>query len=433
MKSFTVINGFNYLRGEIDMSEVLLKGQKAKAASIRFVGVTTEEKNQALLEIAEGLLEDKSLIIEENAKDLQAGKERGLSDGILDRIMLNEKRIEDMSEAIKLLIELKDPIGATLETIQKENGLLIKKNRVPIGVVGMIYEARPNVTVDAATLSLKTGNAVILRGSSSAYYSNKALVQTIHKALAKTSLPLDSVQLIEDTSRETAKELFTLNEYLDVLIPRGGKNLIDTVVRESTVPVLETGAGNCHVFIDETAQYEMAERIVVNGKTQRPSVCNAIETVLIHEKWFPQFGTELLQALTNRGVEIYGDEQVVQTFGAAKQATEEDWATEYLALKVSVKVVHDVEEAIDHINTYGTNHSEAIVTEEVSNAKLFMMKVDAAAVYHNASTRFTDGFEFGYGAEIGISTQKLHARGPMGLEALTSSKYFIYGEGQVRE
>lgn len=421
------------MRGEIDMSEVLLKGQKAKAASLRFVGVTSEEKNQALLEIAEGLLADKSLIIEENAKDLQAGKERGLSDGILDRIMLNEKRIEDMSEAIKLLIELKDPIGDTLETIQKENGLLIKKNRVPIGVVGMIYEARPNVTVDAATLSLKTGNAVILRGSSSAYYSNKALVQTIHKALAKTSLPLDSVQLIEDTSRETAKELFTLNDYLDVLIPRGGKNLIDTVVRESTVPVLETGAGNCHVFIDETAQYEMAERIVVNGKTQRPSVCNAIETVLIHEKWFPQFGTELLQALTNRGVEIYGDEQVVQTFGAAKQATEEDWATEYLALKVSVKVVQDVEEAIDHINTYGTNHSEAIVTEEVSNAKLFMMKVDAAAVYHNASTRFTDGFEFGYGAEIGISTQKLHARGPMGLEALTSSKYFIYGEGQVRE
>ncbi|RTR27106.1 glutamate-5-semialdehyde dehydrogenase [Robertmurraya yapensis] len=415
------------------MSEVLLKGQKAKAASLRFVGVTTEEKNQALLEIAEGLLAEKSLIIEENAKDLQAGKERGLSDGVLDRIMLNEKRIEDMSKAIKLLIELKDPIGDNLETIQKENGLLIKKNRVPIGVVGMIYEARPNVTVDAATLSLKTGNAVILRGSSSAYYSNRALVQTIHKALAKTSLPLDSVQLIEDTSRETAKELFTLNEYLDVLIPRGGKNLIDTVVRDSTVPVLETGAGNCHVFIDETAQYEMAERIVVNGKTQRPSVCNAIETVLIHEKWFPQFGTELLQALTNRGVEIYGDEQVVQTFGAAKQATEEDWATEYLALKVSVKVVQDVEEAIDHINTYGTNHSEAIVTEEVSNAKLFMMKVDAAAVYHNASTRFTDGFEFGYGAEIGISTQKLHARGPMGLEALTSSKYFIYGEGQVRE
>lgn len=415
------------------MSEVLLKGQKAKAASLSLVGVTTEEKNQALLKIAEGLLADKSLIIEENAKDIQAGKERGLSDGVLDRIMLNEKRIEDMSKAIELLIELKDPIGDNLETIQKENGLLIKKNRVPIGVVGMIYEARPNVTVDAATLSLKTGNAVILRGSSSAYYSNKALVQTIHKALAKTSLPLDSVQLIEDTSRETAKELFTLNDYLDVLIPRGGKNLIETVVRESTVPVLETGAGNCHVFIDETAEYKMAERIVLNGKTQRPSVCNAIETVLIHEEWFQQYGVELLRVLNRRGVEIYGDEQIVQAFREAKLATEEDWATEYLALKVSVKVVHDVQEAIDHINIYGTRHSEAIVTDEAANAELFMMKVDAAAVYHNASTRFTDGFEFGYGAEIGISTQKLHARGPMGLEALTSSKYFIYGEGQVRE
>ncbi|WP_449619905.1 glutamate-5-semialdehyde dehydrogenase [Robertmurraya sp. Marseille-Q9965] len=415
------------------MSEVLLKGQKAKAASLSLVGVTTEEKNQALLKIAEELLADKSLIIEENAKDIQAGKERGLSDGVLDRIMLNEKRIEDMSKAIELLIELKDPIGDNLETIQKENGLLIKKNRVPIGVVGMIYEARPNVTVDAATLSLKTGNAVILRGSSSAYYSNKALVQTIHKALAKTSLPLDSVQLIEDTSRETAKELFTLNDYLDVLIPRGGKNLIETVVRESTVPVLETGAGNCHVFIDETAEYKMAERIVLNGKTQRPSVCNAIETVLIHEEWFQQYGVELLRVLNRRGVEIYGDEQIVQAFREAKLATEEDWATEYLALKVSVKVLHDVQEAIDHINIYGTRHSEAIVTDEAANAELFMMKVDAAAVYHNASTRFTDGFEFGYGAEIGISTQKLHARGPMGLEALTSSKYFIYGEGQVRE
>ncbi|TKC19487.1 glutamate-5-semialdehyde dehydrogenase [Robertmurraya kyonggiensis] len=415
------------------MSEVLLKGQKAKNASLSLVGVTTEEKNQALLKIADGLLMAKSVIIEENEKDLQAGRDRGLSESILDRIMLNEKRIEDMASAIQLLVELRDPIGDNLETIKKENGLHIKKNRVPIGVVGMIYEARPNVTVDAATLSLKTGNAVILRGSSSAYYSNKALVQTIHGALSETNLPVDSVQLIEDTSRETAKELFTLNDYLDVLIPRGGKNLIDTVVRESTVPVLETGAGNCHVFIDETAEYKMAERIVVNGKTQRPSVCNAIETVLIHEKWFHQYGIELLQVLNSRGVEIYGDELVVQVFREAKRATEEDWATEYLALKVSVRIVSDVQEAIKHINTYGTNHSEAIVTEKVENANLFMMKVDAAAVYHNASTRFTDGFEFGYGAEIGISTQKLHARGPMGLEALTSSKYFVYGKGQVRE
>jgi glutamate-5-semialdehyde dehydrogenase len=415
------------------MSEVILKGQKAKAASHAMVGLTTDDKNKALEKIADRLLTDKVALIAENEKDLNAGKEKGLSESVLDRIMLNEKRIEDMSAAIRLLVKLKDPVGDNLETIHKENGLLIKKNRVPIGVVGMIYEARPNVTVDAATLSLKTGNAVILRGSSSAYYSNKALVQTIHTALEETSIPLDAVQLIEDTSRETAKELFTLNEYLDVLIPRGGKNLIDTVVRESTVPVLETGAGNCHVFVDDTANYSMAEKIVVNGKTQRPSVCNAIETVLVHENWFSKYGVELLQALTSRGVEIYGDEKVVSSFSDAKKATEEDWSTEYLALKVSVKVVEGVEEAIEHINTYGTNHSEAIVTENGENAELFMLKVDAAAVYHNASTRFTDGFEFGYGAEIGISTQKLHARGPMGLQALTSSKYFIFGEGQIRE
>lgn len=421
------------MKGEICMSEVILKGQKAKAASHEMVGLTTDEKNKALQKIADRMLTDKVTLIAENNKDLKAGRDKGLSEGVLDRIMLNEKRIEDMSAAIKLLVQLKDPIGDNLETINKDNGLLIKKNRVPIGVVGMIYEARPNVTVDAATLSLKTGNAVILRGSSSAYYSNKSLVQTIHRALEGTSIPLDAVQLIEDTSRETAKELFTLNEYLDVLIPRGGKTLIDTVVRESTVPVLETGAGNCHVFIDETAQYPMTEKIVVNGKTQRPSVCNAIETVLVHEKWFNQHGIELLQVLNRHGVEIYGDEKVVKEFSEAKLATEEDWSTEYLALKVSVKVVDGVSEAIEHINTYGTNHSEAIITENVANAEWFMMKVDAAAVYHNASTRFTDGFEFGYGAEIGISTQKLHARGPMGLTALTSSKYYIFGEGQIRE
>lgn len=415
------------------MSEVMFKGQKAKAASQTLVGVKTEEKNFALLKISKQLLLDKDLIIEENQKDIQAGRKRGLSVAVLDRILLNYKRIEDIASAIRLLVELRDPIGDTLETIQKENGLLIKKKRVPIGVIGMIYEARPNVTVDAATLALKTGNAVILRGSSSAYYSNKAIVSSIHQALLETKIPLDAVQLIEDTSRETAKELFTLNEYLDVLIPRGGKQLIDTVVRESTVPVLETGAGNCHVYVDETAKYEMAERIVINGKTQRPSVCNAIETVLVQEKWFQTNGLHLLQELSQRGVEIFGDDLVTHTFGEAKAATEEDWRTEYLAMKVSVKVVTDVEEAIVHINAYGTKHSEAIVTESSENAQIFMMNVDAAAVYHNASTRFTDGFEFGYGAEIGISTQKLHARGPMGLEALTSSKYFIFGEGQVRK
>ncbi|MGM7723244.1 glutamate-5-semialdehyde dehydrogenase [Metabacillus sp. Hm71] len=415
------------------MSEVLQKGKAAKEASFVMVDMSTEEKNEALAKIADQLLVDQAYILKENQKDLEAGKENGLSDSVLDRIMLNEKRITDMAEAIRLLIELKDPVGETLEAIQKDNGLLIKKNRVPLGVIGMIYEARPNVTVDAATLTLKTGNAVILRGSSSASFSNKALVKTIHTALEKSNVPVNAVQLIEDTSRETAKELFHLKEYLDVLIPRGGKNLIDTVVRESTVPVLETGAGNCHVFIDESADYKMAESIVINGKTQRPSVCNAIETILINEKWFAQYGKDLLDSLHDQGVEIYGDEAVRSVLAAAKPATEEDWYTEYLALSISVKVIQSVDEAINHINKYGTYHSEAIITADQEHAAKFLNKVDAAAVYHNASTRFTDGSEFGYGAEIGISTQKLHARGPMGLNALTSSKFYVYGTGQIRQ
>lgn len=415
------------------MTEIQQKGKKAKQASFEMTQLTTAEKNDALLFISEQLLIDQDYIIEENKKDLQFGKEKGLTDSVLDRIMLNKKRIEDMSLAIKQLIELEDPIGFTLEEITKENGLEIVKKTVPIGVMGMIYEARPNVTVDAATLSIKTGNAVLLRGSSTAAYSNQAIVKSIHTALEKSVLPLDAVQLIEDTSREAAKELFHLKEYLDVLIPRGGKNLIDTVVQEATVPVIETGAGNCHIFIDETAEKNMAISISLNGKTQRPSVCNAIETILFHESWFYEHGVELLTALEEKGVEIYGDDKVCAAFKHAKQATEEDWYTEYSALKISVKVVGNVEEAIVHINQYGTNHSEAIITKDEKNAALFLAKVDAAAVYHNASTRFTDGFEFGYGAEIGISTQKLHARGPMGLKALTSSKYLIYGNGQIRQ
>jgi glutamate-5-semialdehyde dehydrogenase len=414
------------------MSEVIAKGKAAKIASYLINGKTTLEKNEALEKIAAQLQLDKDYLIAENQKDLEQGKLKGLPDSTLDRIMLNEKRIDDMAAAIRLLTGLKDPVGEVLETIEKDNGLLIKKKRVPLGVIGMIYEARPNVTIDAATLSLKTGNAVILRGSSSAIYSNQALVQSIHHALEQTSIPVDAVQLIEDTSRETAKELFHLKEYLDVLIPRGGKNLIDTVVSEATVPVLETGAGNCHIFIDETADYEMAEKIILNGKMQRPSVCNAIESLLISESWFTKYGADLLAVLSDKGIELYGDQTVCEAFKDAKQATEEDWATEYLALKLSVKMVKDVTEAIKHINKYGTKHSEAIITANEENAAIFLNGVDAAAVYHNASTRFTDGFEFGYGAEIGISTQKLHARGPMGLPALTSSKYFIHGQGQIR-
>jgi glutamate-5-semialdehyde dehydrogenase len=415
------------------MSEVLRKGKAAKAVSYHLIEKTTEEKNTALEKIAQQLEREQDYLVTENQKDLDFGRSNGLSDSILDRMLLNKKRIEDMANAIRLLIKLKDPIGETLETIEKENGLLIQKKRVPLGVIGMIYEARPNVTIDAATLSLKTGNAVILRGSSSSIHSNKALVSVIHRALLQTAIPQEAVQLIEDTSRETAKELFTLNEFLDVLIPRGGKKLIDTVVRESTVPVLETGAGNCHIYIDESADPTMSERIVLNGKTQRPSVCNAIETILIHEKWLQTSGEKLLQQLHDQSVEIYGDEQIQSIFPKAKPAAEEDWSTEYLALTVSVKTVKDLDEAIHHINKYGTKHSEAILTTNEGNASQFQTRVDAAAVYHNASTRFTDGFEFGYGAEIGISTQKLHARGPMGLPALTSSKHFIYGNGQIRE
>ncbi|CAF1813717.1 MULTISPECIES: glutamate-5-semialdehyde dehydrogenase [Bacillus] len=415
------------------MSEVSVKAKLAKEAAAEMIMKTTAEKDEALSLIANGLRKELDFLLAENAKDIENGKENGLTPDIIDRLTLDEKRIRDIADAVELLIDLADPVGDSLETIEKENGLFIEKIRVPLGVVGMIYEARPNVTVDAATLCLKTGNAVVLRGSSSAIHSNKALVSVIHRALEQSALPIHAVQLIEDTSRETAKELFTLNDGLDVLIPRGGKKLIDLVVRESTVPVLETGAGNCHIFIDETAKPQMAEKVVVNAKTQRPSVCNAIESLLIHKAWARQHGKELLDQLENAGVEIRGDELVCELHPSSKQASKEDWETEFLAPVLSVKTVENVQEAVKHIQQYGTNHSEAILTENDKNAAYFQTAVDAAAVYHNASTRFTDGFEFGYGAEIGISTQKLHARGPMGLPALTSTKYIIKGTGQIRE
>lgn len=416
----------------ITENEVIVKGKRAKIASFEMNIKSTAEKNAALVSIADQLLVDKQVIIAENAKDLLAGKEMGLDDATLDRIMLNEERISAMSEAIRRLVELPDPVGEVLEDITKENDLHIMKKRVPLGVIGMIYEARPNVTIDAATLSLKTGNAVLLRGSSSAKSSNIALVASIHRALEVVKFPQDAVLLIEDTSRETAKTLFTLNDYLDVLIPRGGKNLIDLVVREASVPVLETGAGNCHIFIDKSANLDMARKIIINAKTQRPSVCNAAESILIQEDFFVEYGKELLEALSEVGIKIYGDEHVCGVLKQALQATEDHYAEEFLSLTLSVKVVDNVYEAIHHINKFGTNHSEAIITEDAENTAIFLNSVDAAAVYLNASTRFTDGFEFGYGAEIGISTQKLHARGPMGLPALTSTKYFVYGDGQVR-
>lgn len=415
------------------MSEVIVKGKLAKTASYKLNGVTTAEKNEALHLISEQIIEDQAIILQANEKDLQQGKESGLTDAVLDRILLDDERMKGMAEAVELLTELADPIGEVFESIKKDSGLIIEKKRVPIGVIGMIYEARPNVTIDAATLALKTGNAVVLRGSSSAIHSNTALVNSIHKALEKSKLPKDAVQLIEDTSRETAKDFFRLNEYLDVLIPRGSEKLIEIVIREATVPVIETGAGNCHLFIDESAKVDMANDITLNAKIQRPSVCNAIETLLVHENWFKNNGVQLLEQLAEQDVIIYGDETVCQNFKQAKKADESDWHKEYLGLELSVKVIPSYVDAIDHINTYGTKHSEAIVTEETAHANAFLQGVDASSVYHNASTRFTDGFEFGYGAEMGISTQKLHARGPMGLQALTSSKFVIQGQGQVRE
>ncbi|ETB71101.1 glutamate-5-semialdehyde dehydrogenase [Bacillus paralicheniformis] len=414
------------------MSEVIEKAKKAKVAKEELVHQPTAKKNEALSFIAEALRFKQDEILAENEKDIVRGKEKGFSPALLDRLALTPERLNDMADAVMLLIKLEDPVGETLETIRKDNGLFIENVRVPLGVVGMIYEARPNVTVDAATLCLKTGNAVILRGSSSAINSNQALVRVIREALEQSALPQDAVQLIEDTSREAAKQLFTLNDGLDVLIPRGGKNLIDMVVRESTVPVLETGAGNCHIFIDESARSDMAEQVVINAKTQRPSVCNAIEAVLIHKDWAKEHTTALLQKLEEAGVEIRGDEAVCALLPSAVPARETDWETEFLAPVVSIKIVAGIDEAIRHIRQYGTRHSEAILTENQENARFFLTSVDAAAVYHNASTRFTDGFEFGYGAEIGISTQKLHARGPMGLKALTSSKYIIKGNGQIR-
>ncbi|MFS0781798.1 glutamate-5-semialdehyde dehydrogenase [Bacillus sp. 1P06AnD] len=414
------------------MTEIQTKGRLAKEASRIMLTLATSEKDEALRLIAHQLRTDTSHILQENIKDMEAGKRAGLSSSVLDRMLLTGQRIEAMAAALELLIDLKDPVGEILERIVKNNGLIIEKKRVPLGVIGMIYEARPNVTIDAASLALKTGNAIILKGSSSAYYSNLSLVDSIHRALEKSTIPAEAVQLLDDNSRESVKELFHCNEYLDVLIPRGGKNLIQTVLREATVPVLETGAGNCHLYIDGTAQCDMAIEVALNAKVQRPSVCNSIETILVHKSWLYKYGGRLIRNLSEEGVTIYGDAECMALGECILSASKEHWEKEFLGLEVAIKTVETIEEAIDHINRYGTRHSESIITENDDNADLFMALVDAAAVYHNASTRFTDGFEFGYGAEIGISTQKLHARGPMGLAALTSEKFFIQGNGQIR-
>ena len=411
-------------------------GKKAKEAESVMRVLDTNTKNEVLQKAAENLKKDKEKILSANAVDMENGRKKGMSDGLLDRLLLTEARIAQMAEGLCQVAALEDPIGEVLSMKKRPNGLLIGQKRVPLGVVGIIYEARPNVTADAFALCFKTGNVVILKGGSDALHSNQAIVESIQHTLGELSLPETAIQLICDTSHETAEKFMRMNGYVDVLIPRGGAGLIRTVVKNATVPVIETGTGNCHIFVDESADFDMAVNIIYNAKTQRIGVCNACESIVIHEKIVDAFMPVLAERLKEKHVEIRGDERVMQALVGqedVKKATEEDWGTEYLDYIISAKTVAGVDEAIAHINKYNTGHSEAIITENYTNAEKFLNEVDAAAVYVNASTRFTDGFEFGFGAEIGISTQKLHARGPMGLLALTSTKYIIYGNGQVRK
>ncbi len=391
------------------------------------------EKKQGLRAAAECLLANQKKILSANEKDVLKAEKGGMSPGMVDRLRLTVERIEAMAEGMLQVAELEDPIGEVEEMKKRPNGLLIGKKRVPLGVVGIIYEARPNVTADAFALCFKTGNAVILRGGSDALHSNIAVVEALKEGLHQQGLTEDSVQLITDTDRETVKKLMKMNEYVDVLIPRGGAGLIRTVVENSTVPVIETGTGNCHIYVDESADFQMALDIIFNAKTQRIGVCNACESLLVHRKIAEEFLPLLKNRLDEKHVEIRADQDAVGIVPSFIPAIEQDWGMEYLDYIVSLKLVDSVEEAITHINRYNTGHSEAIITKDYGNAQKFLDEVDAAAVYVNASTRFTDGFEFGFGAEIGISTQKLHARGPMGLKELTTTKYIIYGNGQVRK
>lgn len=409
------------------------KGLLAKKAARKLAYISTETKNNALIAMSEALVKNSDFILAENEKDITNGKSNGMSQGLLDRLALNIKRIEDMAQGLKNVALLPDPIGEVTKMWRNPDNLQIGRVRVPLGVIGMIYEARPNVTVDAAALCIKSGNAAILKGGKEAINSNIAIANTIIKAAVEAGLPEGSIQLIETTDREAVNVMMKLNEYIDVLIPRGGSGLIQTVVKNSTVPVIETGIGNCHVYVDEEADLEMAENIVINAKTQRIGVCNAMETLLVHKDAAQKLLPKLGERLKSLGVEIRGCEKTGEYIKDIVSASEKDWETEYLDLILAVKIVDSIDDAMDHIYIYGTKHSEAIVTNNYKNSQRFLNEVDAAAVYVNASTRFTDGSEFGFGAEIGISTQKLHARGPMGLEQLTSIKYIIYGEGQTRK
>lgn len=411
---------------------VFEQGKKAKQTLTFMSQVTTEQKNNALGIIADMLEENIEKIVSANNVDIENGRQNGLNDGLIDRLMLNADRIKAMADGARQVASLPDPCGRVLSEYKKDNGLLIKKITVPLGVIGIIFEARPNVTVDAAALCLKSGNAVILRGGKEAINSNTALADIMREALAKAGFPQDVIQLVGDTSRQSSNDMMHMNEYLDCLIPRGGKGLIKAVVENSTVPVIETGSGNCHIYVDESADINMAANIIFNAKTQRISVCNACESLVINSKIIDKALPVIAKKLKEKDVEIRGDERAQNACSLVVPATDEDFATEYLDYIISVKTVDTVDEAIAHINANSTGHSEAIITENKENAEKFLKCIDSSSVYVNASTRFTDGAEFGLGAEIGISTQKLHARGPMGLEQLTSTKYLIYGDGQVR-
>lgn len=414
------------------MSYILTLGEKAKKVKGELMTASTGRKNDALIKISEELRNNTDLIIEKNNIDIENAQKNGMSKSMLDRLKLDEKRITAIADACINLSKLDDPVGEIVGGGVRPNGMKIEKVRVPMGVIGIIYEARPNVTVDAASLCLKSGNTVILRGGKEAFESNKILMKLMRDAVAKADFSPDIMQLVEDTSRETATEMMKLNGYIDVLIPRGGAGLISSVVKNATVPVIETGTGNCHLYVDESADLTMAVEILNNGKTQRPSVCNALESLLVNEKIAKEFLPLAKQKLDESNVEIRGCEKTKEILPDVIPATEEDYRTEFLDYIISVKVVADVDEAISHISEYTTGHSECIVTKSLENAEKFRMSIDAAAVYVNCSTRFTDGEEFGLGAEIGISTQKLHARGPMGLRELTTTKYLISGKGQIR-
>lgn len=411
---------------------VFEQGKNAKGTLTFMSQVTTEQKNNALNAIADALEKNVDVIIAANKIDLTEGKENGLNDGLLDRLMLNEERIKGIADGVRQVALLDDPCGKIISDYKKDNGLEIKKITVPIGVIGIIFEARPNVTVDAAALCLKSSNSVLLRGGKEAINSNTALSEIMRDAVESVGFPRDVIQLVHDVSRQSANDMMNMNEYLDCLIPRGGKGLIKAVVNNSTVPVIETGSGNCHIFVDESADINMAAEIIFNAKTQRISVCNACESLVIHSKIIDKALPVIAKKLKEKNVEIRGDERACAACSLVFPATEEDFYTEYLDYIISVKTVDSLDEAIEHINKCSTGHSEAIITNNDENADKFLKCIDSSSVYVNASTRFTDGGEFGLGAEIGISTQKLHARGPMGLEQLTSTKYLIYGNGQVR-